>query len=364
MPSFPKLADLPWPTRAELALSPALERFAAEDAPPPARMMAAKGLVPLQGLDLCRTLAALCTDDDAAIASAAETSLRELPDAVATAALSKADDTAILDALARAWAERDALIHTLAQRPVSDACFTALASTPDPRLLGLLADNQSRMLQVPQAIEALYFNAKTPSHALDRLLELAHRKGVELAGVPSLDAHVKALAEEPPESAAEAAVMESAITQSQEAEAEDAPEALPEKKKALSAIIANMNMAQRIRMATVGNASARAILVRDPVKPVALAAIKAPAVSVSEAAAFAKARDLLDEVIRYISNKREWIRHYEIKHALVCNPKTPIATALRFLPHLRHQDVKHISKNRNVSAAVKSAALQRIKARQ
>jgi hypothetical protein len=61
-------------------------------------------------------------------------------------------------------------------------------------------------------------------------------------------------------------------------------------------------------------------------------------------------------VLRSIYGNREWLKLYQVKLNLVKNPKTPLPTALRFLPHLRPSDLKDLQGNKNVPSAVQSAA--------
>ena len=90
--------SLPLPL-AELPES--LHRFADPKAPGPARLMAAKGLVPIKGGDLVTLMVQLAADPDAGIASAADATLTGLPENVLRAAAEAAIPGAILEALAR-----------------------------------------------------------------------------------------------------------------------------------------------------------------------------------------------------------------------------------------------------------------------
>ena len=120
--------------------------------------------------------------------------------------------------------------------------------------------------------------------------------------------------------------------------------------------INELSVPAKIRMATLGNGSARAILIRDPLKLVAVATIKSPGVTDSEAARYAANASLPEEVIRYISQKREWTKMYGVKVSLCRNPKTPIPESTKLLPFLREKDLTNISKSRGVPSAVVSQA--------
>jgi hypothetical protein len=121
-----------------------------------------------------------------------------------------------------------------------------------------------------------------------------------------------------------------------------------------------MTLAEKLRLSLVGNAAARALLVRDPNKVVAMAAISSPQVTEAEAASVACSREVSEDVLRYIGNKREWLGNYEVKRALVFNPKCPVGISLKFLQHLHPSDLRALAQSRGIPAALKNAALQRI----
>ena len=57
-----------------------------------------------------------------------------------------------------------------------------------------------------------------------------------------------------------------------------------------------------------------------------------------------------------ISNNRDWTKTYKIKLALSSNPKTPQATALKFLNYLQDRDLKTLMKSRDVPSVVSVGA--------
>jgi hypothetical protein len=135
-------------------------------------------------------------------------------------------------------------------------------------------------------------------------------------------------------------------------EQEAAEAAQAEEDKQLS----EMSVPAKIRLATMGNAFQRSQLVRDPLKIVALAAIKAPSVTEFEAARYASNQSLADDVIRFIASKREWTKLYGIKYSLCRNPKTPVTDAMRLMPFLRDKDLTAMTKSKGVPSAVVAQA--------
>jgi hypothetical protein len=112
----------------------------------------------------------------------------------------------------------------------------------------------------------------------------------------------------------------------------------------------------KIRAATMGDAFVRNEAIRDPLRLVALAAIKAPGVTEIEAARFAGNSSIGDDVIRYISQNREWTKNFATKVSLCRNPKTPITDAAKFLPFLREKDLTNLSKSKGVPSALAAQA--------
>jgi hypothetical protein len=120
--------------------------------------------------------------------------------------------------------------------------------------------------------------------------------------------------------------------------------------------IGKMSVPAKMRLASLGNAFARSILVRDPVRMVAIAAVKAPGVTELEAAKYAGNHSLDNDVIRFIAQRRDWTRLYGIKKSLCMNPKTPISESSKMLIHLRDNDIRAIMKSKGVPSAVVAQA--------
>ncbi|HET7503986.1 MAG TPA: hypothetical protein VFK02_23355 [Kofleriaceae bacterium] len=112
----------------------------------------------------------------------------------------------------------------------------------------------------------------------------------------------------------------------------------------------------KIRAATLGDAFIRAEAIRDPLKLVAMAAIKSPGVTDIEAARYARNQALAEDVVRYIASNRNWTKLYGVKVSLCRNPKAPIAEISRLLPFLRQKDLANLSKSKGVPSAVTAQA--------
>jgi hypothetical protein len=97
---------------------------------------------------------------------------------------------------------------------------------------------------------------------------------------------------------------------------------------------------------------------------VALAAIRSPQITDGEIAKAAGNRALSEDVVRYIANRKEMVKQYPVKLALVGNVKCPLAIALRLLPSLHGADIKQLARSKNVPGALAAAAKRLAAARE
>ena len=365
------MEDLPALPLPGTELPDAIRRFGDPKAPGPARTMAAKGLVPVKGEQLVALLAQLSADPDPGVQTAATETLRGLPDGVLLAACESDLHPAFLDRLSSVFPQReDVLERVVTNEHAADATVARVARTCSETVSEAIAVNQQRLLAAPKIVEALYKNKATRMSTADRLIELCARHGVEL-DIPSFHQHVEAIKGQLiPEPSDEALPSDHDFREAIEADADDVEvyehdqvegtETLKTKYEPLWAKVGRMSISEKVRMATIGDSAARALLVRDPNRLVSYAAISSPMANEAEAVRIAHSKEVGEDILRYIGNKRDWVRNYEVKRALIYNPKTPLGIALRFLTHLRDSDLKTLSRSRNVPAAVKQAASQRI----
>lgn len=339
--------------------------------PGPARMMAARGMAPLPPEQQVTVLYQLVIDADASIASTARTTATKLPDTLLAAALGHPSlDPRVIDLFAQLVADRPAVFEALVANPaVADKTIAWLAGRLGPREVDRIAANEQRMLRHPQIIAAMYMNKSARMSTVDRAVELAVRNNVRVPGLASWDEIARAIQSEKHIASAEsdslfamaadaAAGDDSALTQGDgeqiREDDEAAQQALFEQTKNIP--IEKLSLPAKIRLATLGNAFARAVLIRDPIRIVAMAAIKSPAVTEFEAGRYASNHSLSEDVIRYIASKREFTKLYGTKYALCRNPKTPIPDAMRLMPFLREKDLTMLSKSKGVPSAIVAQA--------
>ena len=123
-----------------------------------------------------------------------------------------------------------------------------------------------------------------------------------------------------------------------------------------SARIAGMPLTEKIQLAMKGDKSARALLIRDSNKVVQVAVISNGRLTEDEVASFANYKSLDGEVLRKIAGRKDWLKVHEIRAALVKNPKTPTALALKMLPTLLPRELKMIAKNKQAPPVIATAA--------
>lgn len=370
---------------AEALLSPQVAKICGPAAPHQMKAMAAGGLVPLGPQDLVTVLYALSYDKDPSLSRKAVETLGKLPPNLLLGALGGELPAAVLDGLATQLLRRaDAIEVILLNRTADDGTFLELAEKlSDDRLLEIIAGNEQRLLRRPEIIEKLYCNNHTRMSTADRVVELAVRHGIELTGISAF-AEVKAalegelIAEPTAEPAPDDLVFRQNMMQEGLAlegidlsddwmnlqddlgdGAQAPPDIDPEvaaKAKRLAKSLSNLTVSQKIRLATLGNSSQRAVMLRDSNKLVIMAVVKSPGVTETEVVRFAQARSLPDEAVRYIAHNREWTKSYSVKLSLVQNPRCPLSDSLRFLQHLRPNDVRQLEHNKNVPQSVAAAA--------
>jgi hypothetical protein len=342
--------------------------------PGPGRGMASRGLLPLAPADQVAVLYQLSLDGESTLSQSARATAASLPEKLLAGALAApTTDPRILDFFAQLIADKPAVFDAIALNPaVADQTIATLASRAGSREVDQIAQNEQRLLRHPEIIAAMYMNRRARMSTIDRVVELAVRNNVRVPGLAAWDEVARALTGAPPASA-ESDAMFAAIAASTRDDsaltAGDADQALPEDAHVLPPSAdeeedeRTLTVPMKIRLATLGDAFERAKRIRDPVRMVAMAAIKSPGVTDMEAARYAGNQALAEDVIRYIAANRNWTKIYGVKVALCRNPKAPIAETARFLPFLRPKDLVNLSKSKSVPSAVAAQARKLIAAR-
>lgn len=120
--------------------------------------------------------------------------------------------------------------------------------------------------------------------------------------------------------------------------------------------VQKMSVSEKIKLATLGNKQARDILMKDSNKLVTTAVIRNPRIGEDEVLKVVNSRSVSDDILRIISNNKEWMKNYHIKWGFVQNPKAPMGIVLRLLGHLTEKDLQKLAKSKNIPNVVATAA--------
>jgi len=391
--------------------NPVVQAIVSGTAPQPARLAAARGLLPLPQSDLLEVLVALCLSDDSEISEAAtETLQSEPPEDLLIAA--KADDTApsVLAYLATLQTGDSELYEAtiLNARTPDEALAKLAASATDSALIELIAINQQRLVRFPEIIEAILVNPARSVEAERRARETRQEFFEKERGAKQIAEELRARGKaaaaeffETAEVSTGGLSFDDAWLIAQHIEVSDAdiddswlpaerfedlrpetPEEIaaniqriieherietagevPAERVSLIRRIMYMNTRDRVKLAMKGDREARTILIRDSNKIVSAAVMNNPRITEHEVENIAAMRTVSDEVLRLIALNRAWTRSYSVIHNLVRNPRTPIPSVITILPRIRSKDLISLSINRNVSENVRRQAVRLSQAR-
>lgn len=131
-----------------------------------------------------------------------------------------------------------------------------------------------------------------------------------------------------------------------------------EERKSLMRLINEMTVAQKIKLAMMGNMEARSLLIKQSSRLVVEAVVRNPMLTDQEIIRYSADKNISREVIQYIAGNRKWLRKYQIKLNIVLNPKTPLGRAMNLLETLNVKDILMISKEKGITSALKNKAAE------
>src|SRR5436305_5291671 len=341
--------------------NPVVQAIVAGTAPKPARLAAARGMLPLDQADMLEALVALRESDDATVASAAEETLSsQEPEKLLHVASSAEIAPSVLGYLAtRSNLGRE--VHeavTLNGRTPDEAIALLAGITTDGSLLELITVNQQRLIRAPSIIEAIINNpARTPEaerRARQTRREVFEKERGAQQIAEELRARGQTAAAEFLESsetlsADESFTVDDAWLIAQHIEVSDVDiddswlalerleelheetyeqrlanaervindtlnegkEILPERISLIRRVMM-MTVKDRVKLGMKGDREARAILIRDSNKVVAQAVMRNPRIMDQEVENIAAMRTVSDEVLRIIALNSAWERSYPI----------------------------------------------------
>jgi len=129
-----------------------------------------------------------------------------------------------------------------------------------------------------------------------------------------------------------------------------------EERISIATQIARLTVPGRVELAVKGNREVRRILSRDASSMVARAVIASPKLSEDDIVSYAASSLTHEDVLRFIAESRQWIANRQVVNALVLNPRTPPPAAIRFLKSYQTNELRALTQNRSLSAAVRQEA--------
>jgi hypothetical protein len=352
------------------------QRMLAATAPAPLRLMAARGIAP--GLKPEANVTLVCAfvhGADPELGQIARATLESLPGPMLQGALSADLQPAVLELLAEVqYADSAVVIRMLAAPRITSVALETIAEHATESIGEIVAASDSVLLRFPRVIEKLYMNRRVRMSTADRLVDLAVRNNLEL-DIPAFKQAALAiqnqLIAEPTEEPSfddelfkkteelARATPQDADEDTHEVD-DEGEEQLKKKFQPLYAQIAQMTITQKIRRATLGSGAERMLLVRDSNRLVCTAVAHSPLLKEGEAARICASRNVSEDVLRIIAQNREFTRSYQVKLCLIGNPRTPLTFSSRLIPHLRDNDLRTLSKSKNVPAAIQTAVRQQL----
>ena len=359
------------PAQAQKAANP--------DAPLPLKMMAAKGALPVPPDALIYVWYQLSFAPEDEVKAAVKETVCTFDNDLMADQATKDLPECILDWLAKTT-DCPAVLEKLVLNPKThDATVMDLAATAPKEIIEIISNNHVRLLRSPEIIEKIYYNPNTRMATVDKLLALAKEHNIEIPNLKNVQDAAEEIVDDKPglseeefeqipkESNAQAiAEKPEGVENLNNIESIDDMEekqSEPEQQKRLSRtqLIDKMNAPQRIRLALVGSREDRSILIRDTRRVVYMNVIKSPKISIGEVSSIATSKSMPDEIIQYITTRRDWIRYYPIVVSLVNNPKCPLASSMTFLKQLRVNDLKMLTKSKSVPAALTRTAVSMLR---
>ncbi len=356
-----------------------IKSFLDEDiTPADIRLSAAKGLIPLETAEYVTSLYYFLFDSDEEVKSAAKESIKSLPDKILRTYLTLDIPADALEYFAIQHKGDEILLQLIIlNKNTSVETFNMLASFVSEKLALMIADNQENILKLPAIIDSLEQNANVHSSLVERLrtfVDMFEATPEETVTPPDdfiepqekVEEFEELKLDEVYKQRPSVAVFDDddfedyekplAPSPSEEELADYSDQEIEELKLNTYQRIQVMSVAEKIQEALKGSRESRSILIKDTNKLVCSAVIKSPKVTENEVLKIANSRSAHEEVIRLITMRNDWLRNYKLKYSLVCNPKTPFKTALKFLNFLRKKDLETIGKSKMIPSQVAQVA--------
>ena len=389
--------------------NPVVKAVVEGTAPRPAQLAASRGILPLPQTDLLEILVSFFNGNDAELKeNARQTLVAQTVDTLQETIRGNEIAPSVLAYFAGRHDLPGAISETILTNvrtpPAAIAQFAA--KTQNGSLLELLAFNQQLLIQNPEILDAIIANAARTPDAERRAAEIKREffekergaqqianelraqgneaaaefleqaefasdlsgSGLSVENALFLAQHIEVPDQETDDSWLSLEYIEEIYEETDEqrraiftkilGEMQSEEEEIPGERISMLNRIMKMGVKDRVKLGMKGDREARNILIRDPNRLVSSAVVNNPRISEQEVETIAAMRSISEEILRQIASNRQWARSYSIMHSLARNPRTPIANAINIMSRLQLRDLAALSKNRNVSDAVRRQALR------
>ena len=317
-----------------ITVSSVVAKLVAKDAPYAGRLAAARGESTLAGRDLITALYFLYSGGDREIRAAVVRTLRQHALETLTAVAALPDfPPRILHFLAQVRGNEPLLFRVIFDHPAcGQETLVFLLEHAERRLFSLIFDREPLWRSVPEAVTALLCNPQLTDEERSALLK---EEDSDLLA-ETLDAETASEEEIPLD--------------------EEKPPLPDEENYSKYQLAIDMGVSEKIKMALTGDKEWRSIFLKDSNKLVNTAVLKNPRVTDGEVLAVVKSKTSSEELIRIVLMNKDWMKLSAVRSALVSHPKTPVASALRFMDSLTIKELKDLSKSKSVSQVVVAAS--------
>ena len=312
------------------------------------QLLAAEGVLPLPPEELIPLQVDLAQGLDPEVAERARTTLRGIDIRIARPFLERGAGAEVLSWFAEETSHPVLIEAILRRRDTPRPLLARLARRLPPDLQEILLLRQDAIVEEPVILEALEANPELSTYTQRRIAE--YREHL----LPKARPAAPAPAELPYEMDEEE--LQEAIEAARELPASGELE--PERTKLTEGQIRMLPVPARLKLTRGAPRTLRAILMRDSNAQVAVSVVVNNSLSDQEVEQAAASRSVAEEVLTLIARKRDWVGKYNVMKALVSNPRTPTATALRLVPRLAVRDLRELGRDRNIPDAIRSTALR------
>jgi hypothetical protein len=115
-----------------------------------------------------------------------------------------------------------------------------------------------------------------------------------------------------------------------------------------------------IHKALYGNKDERAAILRNTNRMLHPYVLRNPGIALDEVLAMAKLSTVSPELLKQISDRKEWAHRPDIALALIRNPKLPVPVAIKLLDHVSPAELRQLAKGTHTHGAIQAAARKKV----